>query len=194
MACIISTQSLIDCDNPNIGGVQNFVMLYNYTEWRAMVDTGVNVTRDADGTISDIINAVDIQAFRFDVPDETALVLGSPDRLVDGGNDGYDHTLNMSILGTKQTKKNILKAMSFEKVVAVVYRKNGTGEVYGDEQGLKSTTNTYNPNDPSVGGVIPVQLATSTRTAAENKMPADVFKTDIPTTKALVEGLNIVGV
>lgn len=194
MACLITEESLLDCLNPPVGGVSNFVMLYNYTEWRAMVDTGVNVTRDADGTISDIINDTGIQAFRFDIPDETALVLGSPDRLVDGGLDGYDHTLNMSILKTKQAQKNTVKAMSFEKVVAVVYRKNGTGEVYGDEQGLKSTTNTYNPNDPSLGSVIPVQLATSTRTAAENKMPADVFKTDIPITKALVEGLNVVGV
>ncbi len=193
MACLLNAESLLTCDNPPIAGVQNFVMLYNYTEWRQMVDTGVNVTRDADGTINDIVNLAGIQAFRFDVPDETALVLGSPDRLVDGGIDGYDHTLNMSIINTKQTQKNLVKAMSFEKVVAVVYKKNGTGEVYGDEQGLKSTTNTYNPNDPSVGGVIPVQLATSTRTPAENKMPCDVFKTDIPTTKALIEDLNIVG-
>lgn len=193
MACVLNTEGLRDCDNPTIGGVSNFVMLYNYTVWRAMVDAG-NVIRDADGTITDIINPVGVQAFRFDVPDETALVLGSPDRLVDGGEDGYDHSLNMSILGTKQVKKNVLKAMSFEKVTAVVFRKNGTGEIYGDEQGLKSTTNTYNPNDPSVGGVIPVQLATSPRTAPENKMPADVFKTDTPTTKALVEGLNVIGV
>ncbi len=194
MGCLIEQESLLDCLNPPIGGVQNFVMMYNYTEWRAMVDTGTNVTRDADGTISDIINTVGVKAFRFDIPDETALVLGSPDRLVDGGLDGYDHIMNMSVMNTKQAQKNIVKAMAFEKVVAVVYRKNGTGEVYGDEQGLKPTTNTYNPNDPSVGAVIPVQLATSPRTAPENKFPADVFKTDIPTTKALVEGLNVVGV
>jgi len=193
MTCIINAGSLLDCNDPPIGGVNNFVMMYNYTEWRAMVDSGVNITRDADGTISDIINAVDIQAFKFDIPDETALILGSPDRLVDGGIDGYDHTMNMSVINTKQAQKNTVKAMSFEKVVAVVYRKNGTGEVYGDEQGLKPTTNTYNPNDPSVGGVIPIQLATSTRTAPENKFPADVFKTDIGTTKALIEGLVNVG-
>lgn len=193
MSCTITQESLLSCDNPPIGGVQNFVMLYNYTEWRSMVDAG-NVTRNADGTISDIVNATGVRAFRFDVPDETALVLGSPDRLVDGGLDGYDHSVGMSIINTRQAQKNIVKAMSFEKVVAVVYKKNGTGEVYGDEQGLKSTTNTYNPNDPSVGSVIPVQLATSPRTAPENLFPADIFKIDIPTTKALIEDLNIVGI
>lgn len=190
--CVIDSGSLLNCDAPPIGGVENFVMLYNYTEWRSMVNAG-NVTRDANGTISDIVNATGVQAYRFDVPDETALALGSPDRLNDGGLDGYDHTVNMSIIDTKQAQKNIVKAMSFEKVVAVVYKKNGTGEVYGDEQGLKPTTNTYNPNNPSVGSVIPVQLATSPRTSQENRMPLDVYKVDVPTTKALIEDLNIVG-
>lgn len=193
MSCIIDTDSLLTCTDPPIGGVQNFVIFYDYAAWRTMVDSGVNVTRDVNGMITDIINPVGVRAYRFDVPDETALVLGSPDRLVDGGLDGYDHQVNMSILRTKQAQKNIVKAMSFSKVVAVVYKKNGTGEVYGDEQGLKPTTNTYAPNSPATGSVIPVQLATSPRTAPENKMPADVFKTDIATTKALIEGLVIVG-
>ncbi len=194
MTCVIDVQSLDSCPDKKIGGASNFVMFYNYPEWRAMVDGGVAVTRDADGTISGISNAVGVQAWRFDVPDETALILGYPDRKVDGGIDGYDHTVNMSILGTKQAQKNVLLAMAGDGVVAVIYKKNGTGEIYGDEQGLKSTTNTANVNDPSVGSVIPVQLATSTRTGAETRPPADIFDTDIPTTKALVEGLNVVGV
>jgi hypothetical protein len=189
MACLIGSESLFDCANKPVGGVNNYAMLYNYTQWRTMVENGL-VTFAADGTINDIANSVGVQAFRFDMPDETAMVLGMPDRLVDGGIDGFDHAFSMSILGTKQAKKNILVALSFEKAVAVVYRKNQTGEVYGGEQGLKPTANTYNPNDPSIGSVIPVQMATSPRTPAENLPPADVFKTDAATTKALIEGLN----
>lgn len=192
MACVINTESLNTCPEKAIGGASNFVMFYNYPEWRDMVEAG-NVTYDADGTISDIVNSTGVQAWRFDVPDETALVLGYPNRKVDGGIDGYDHTVNMSILGTKQDQKNVLLAMDNDGVVAVIYKKNGTGEVYGDEQGLKSQTNTANVNDPSVGAVIPVQLATSPRVAPETRPPRDVFKTDIATTKALVEDLNIVG-
>lgn len=191
--CVLDAESLILCTDIPVGGALNFVMMYNYSEWRTMVDAG-NVTRGADGTISAITNSVGVQAFRFDVPDETALVLASPDRLVDGGVDGFDHGVNMSILRTKQAQKNLVRAMSWEKVTAVIYRKNGTGEVYGDEQGLKPTSNTYNPNDPTLGAVIPVQLATSPRTAPETSMPADIFITDAATTKALVEGLNVVGV
>lgn len=193
MGCTINNESLFDCANKPIGGVQNFAMLYNYTEWRDMVDTGL-VTFGVDGTIDDITNSLGVQAYRFDMPDETAMVLGSPDRLNEGGIDGYDHAFSMSILNTKQTQKNILVGLSFEKAVAVVYRKNGTGEVYGGEQGLKPTANTYNPNDPTIGSVIPVQMATSPRTPSENLPPADVYKTDIATTKALILGLNIAGV
>jgi hypothetical protein len=192
MACLITAGSLLDCAAPPIAGVSNYVLLYNYTQWRAMVEAG-DVVRGVDGTITDIDNAVGVKAWRFDVPDETALILGSPDRLVDGGIDGYDHTVNFSVINTKQAQKNAIKAMAVEKVVAIVYRKNGTGEVYGDEQGLKPNTNTYNPNDPSVGSVIPIQLATSPRTAPENKMPVDIYITDIPTTKALILSLETVG-
>ena len=193
MACLIGNESLFNCADKPIGGVNNFAMLYNYTQWRDMVDAGL-VLFDADGVVVDIINAVGIQAYRFDQPDETAMALGSPDRLVDGGIDGFDHAFNMSILNTKQAQKNLLPALSFEKAVAVVYKKNGTGEVYGGEQGLKPTANTYNPNDPSLGSVIPVQMTTSPRTPAENLPPADVFKTDASTTKALILSLNTPGV
>lgn len=193
MTCVINQESLSTCPDKPKGGASNFVMFYNYPEWRQMVDDGVSVTRIANGTIDDIVNALDIRAWRFDVPDETALLLGYPDRKVDGGVDGYDHTVNMSILGTKQDQKNVLLAMAGDGVVAVIYKKNGTGEVYGDEQGLRSQTNTANVNDPAIGAVIPVQLATSPRTAPETRPPADIFKTDIATTKALVEGLNIIG-
>lgn len=194
MACTISVESLNTCPEKPKGGASNFVMFYNYLEWRAMVDSGTNVTRIANGTIDEITNSTGVQAWRFDVPDETALILGYPNRLVDGGIDGYDHQCNMSILGTKQDQKNVLLAMAGDGVVAVIYKKNGTGEVYGDEQGLKLQTNTANVNDPSIGAVLPVQLATSPRVAPETRPPVDVFKTDIATTKALIETLNVVGV
>jgi hypothetical protein len=191
MTCILE-DSLLNCNDLPVGGAYNFVMNYIYEEWRDMVEAG-NVTFDADGRIIDIVNATGVEAYRFDQPDETALVLGSTDRLNDGGLDAFDHTFNMSILNTKQTQKNMLKVLSFKKVVCVIYRKNGTGEVYGGEQGLKPTANTYNPNDPALGTVIPVQMATSTRTPAESSPPADVFKTDAATTKALIEGLSTPG-
>jgi len=192
MPCLISVGSLLNCDALPVGGVSNFVLLYNYSEWRTMVDTG-KVTVVAE-IVTDIDNSVGVKAYRFDVPDETALVLGSPNRIVAGGIDGFDHTVNFSILGTKHAQKSILRAINFEKCVAVVYKKNGTGEIYGSEQGLKLTTNTYAPNSPVTGSVIPVQLITSPDTAPENNMPPDIFITDVATTKALILGLTVVGV
>lgn len=192
MTCILD-DSLLVCGEKILGGVNNFTINYSYPVWRNMVDAG-NVTYAADGSISNIVNLVGERGYRLDQPDETALVLGSPDRLVDGGLDGFDHSVNLSILKTKQSQKNMLKVMSFQKIVVIVWRKNGTGEVYGSDQGLKPTANTYNPNDPSLGTVIPVQLTTSPRTPAESEPPADIFNTDAATTKALIEGLVTPGV
>lgn len=192
MACVLDKEFLSTCPEKPKGGVYKYVQFYNYLQWRAMDDAGL-ITRAVDGSISGITNAVGVQAFRFDITDETALVLGYPDRKVDGGIDGYDHQVNMSIIGTKQDQKNTLLAMADEGVVAVVMKKNGTGEVYGDEQGLKTQTNTANHNAADIGAVIPIQLATSPRVAPETRPPADVFDTDIATTKALIEGLNVVG-
>lgn len=191
--CYIDTESLRNCLAPPIGGAENFVMLYNYPEWVAMKEAGL-VTFAADGSIDGITNASGVQAFRFDIADPTALQTGYPDRKVDGGIDGYDHTFNFSILGTKQAQKNQIFAMKETPVVAIIYKKNGTGEIYGNEQGLEIQTNTANVNDPALGAVIPVQLITSPRIAPENKPPLDIFDTDAATTRALIEGLNIASV
>jgi hypothetical protein len=196
--CVIKSESLLNCVDKPKGGVNKFVQLYNYTDWRSMVDSGavtfITDTNDPEfGMITDIVNPIGVQAYRFDMPDEAALTLGSTDRLNDGGLDTFDHLVNMSILGTKQAKKNVLLALALEKCVAVVYKKNERGEVYGGEQGLKPTANTYNPNDPNLGSVIPVQMVSDARTPGENYMPADVFKTDAATTKTLIEGLNQIG-
>ncbi|MCP5077105.1 MAG: hypothetical protein GY951_03500, partial [Psychromonas sp.] len=139
--CVIKTESLLNCVSKPIGGVNKFVMLYNYTDWRAMVDAGLvtfitDVNDPEFGMITEIINPVGVQAFRFDMPNEAALTMGSTDRLNDGGLDTFDHSFNMSILNTTQAQKNILVAIALEKAVAVVLRKNTRGEVYGGEQGL----------------------------------------------------------
>ena len=192
MACLIDAGSLLDCDNLPVGGVNDYVLLYNYSEWRAMEEAG-NITRDVDGVITGITNSSGVQAFQFDVPDSTALVLGYPVRLVDGGVDGFDHTVNFSILDTKQPQKEQMENMRFENVVAIVLKKNGYGEVYGDSQGLELQNNTANPNDAALGAVIPIELLTSPRTAPEPKAPVDIFITDAATTRALIEGLTTPG-
>jgi len=194
MGCPINTEFLFDCANPPVGGASNFVMLYNYPEWRAMVDAG-KVIFGVNGTISDIINAIGIRAYRFDQPDAAALMPSAAKREVAGGITTLDHGVTMAVIGIEQDQKNAVRAMEFTKAVAIIYRKNGTGEVYGGEQGLIPSAFVYGINDPNLGSIISgLVLSTDTETSGENFFPADVFNTDVATTKALIEGLNVVGV
>jgi hypothetical protein len=191
MSCVIK-ESLLDCNNLPTGGQEKFVELYPFLDWVAIKNAG-NVTREPDGSVSNIINNTGLKAFRFDVPDSTALVLTYPDRKVDGGIDGYDHMVNFSIINMEQEQKNTISAMRFENVVAIVFGKNGRGQIFGEEQGLQILTNNGSPNNPSLGAVIPIELKTSDREAAESQPPLDIFDTDAATTKSLIDGLLIAG-
>jgi len=192
MGCILTQGQLLDCQDLPIGGVQKWLLLYNFPEWQAMEAAG-NITRDADGMITDIINSTGVQAYRFDVPDETALILSSPIVPIEGGIDSYDHGANFSVMKTDQLAKNNISKLRFTNAVAVVYKQSGEGEVYGDKQGMKLITNNYAPNDPNLGGIIPIELKTSDTGAKEINMPVSIFKTDAATTLALIEGLVTVG-
>lgn len=193
MSCAIDNGSLYVCATPPTGGVYDYLLMYNYDEFRAMVDAGL-VTFAVDGSIDGIANSVGVQAYRFDVPDSSALVPTYPNRKVDGGIDGFDHNLNFSIIDNRQTQKNIVKALNLSRVIAVFMQKNGRGSILGIEQGLQMQTNSANINDPNIGSVLPIELSTGARVAPENSPPLDIFDTDAPTTKAMIDGLTTVGV
>ena len=190
--CLIDSGAVIDCQNIPRGGVKKYVLLYNYTEWATMVAAG-NVTVETDGTISGITNSVGVQAFKFEVPDETGLVLGSPLVPIEGGFNSYDHSLNFSVVSTTQAAKNNISKLRFQNIVAIVDKNNGKGEIYGQEQGLTLTTVDYAPTDPLVGAIIKIELKTSDTGVKETQMPADVYDTDDATTAALITSLTIVG-
>lgn len=193
MACSIDQQALLDCQNKPKGGLRRFGLLYNYTEYRAMVDAG-KITRAANGEITGIVNGVGVQAYRFDMPSGSSLVPTTPVRAVSGGFDGYDHTATFTIIATTQDIKNDVDKMLTNKVVLIAMKNNGKGEVYGDEQGLKVVENNYNPSDADLGGVIQIGLKTADDDPAETRMPPNIFDTDAATTLALIEGLVTPGV
>ena len=192
MSCAIDQNFLFVCATPPVAGVYDYILLYNYDEFRTMIDNGL-VTYAVDGSIDSIANSVGVQAFRYDVPDATALIPTYPNRKVAGGINGFDHLLNFSIIGNEQAQKNAVNAMNLSRVVALYMCKNGNGEILGIDQGLDMVGNTANINDKDLGSVIPVQLATG-ETSAERKPPLSIFDTDAATTKALIDGLTTVGV
>ena len=193
MSCLIDIGASVNCSTISAGGIRKYVMLYNWSEWRSMVDGG-DVTFDSDGMITDIVNATSVQAYKFEVPDESGVVPSNPLIEQEGNIDMYDHQLNLSVFGDTQALRNNIDRMRVENVVAIIYQNNGKGSVYGNEQGMKLITNNFNPQDPVMGNIIPIELKTSNQGAKETRMPATIFKTDAATTEALILGLTTVGV
>jgi hypothetical protein len=84
--------------------------------------------------------------------------------------------------------------MTFENRVCIVIKNSGEAELYGHDQGLTLINDTYNPVDPDMGGMIPIELSTDPDGAKETKKPLSIFDTDFETTIALIEGLTTPGV
>jgi len=190
-SCVITEGQVNNCQKPPISGINDNVLLYNHEEWQDMVNSG-DVTFDAvTGLINDIVNATGVQAYSFDVPPNA--ILPSTELVdADGSYSSYNHGLNFPIIKNNQNAKNQAMAMAMSKVVAIVWKKSGEGEVYGSEQGMKLVTVPYNPADVDKGGTVPVELKTVG--ARESKMPVSIFKTDVATTQILIDSLVIPGV
>ncbi len=190
--CLIDQGAAKDCAVIPVSGVATFLEMYNLEDWQANVAAG-NVTKDADGKITNILNAVGVQAFRFEVPDEAGIIPSTPIRAVDGGYDSFDHGIALSVIATTQVAKNNIGKMRFTSVVILILKLDGTGEIYGQEQGMKLVDTTYNPQDPGLGSVIPITLKVSDKVSGESHLPAQIEAAS-GTTKDLLESLETIGV
>ena len=194
MACLINTDVLIDCQALPVGGAKNYLLVYNYTDWADMVATGTAVTYDADGAITAITNATGVKAWRFDVPDNSALQVGNPVRAIEGGFDVFDHTVNVTVSASTQIAKNEVSKMRFNKVVAILYKNDGLGEIYGSEQGLKLITDNTSTTNSDTGGIQPIELSTDASGAGESNKPANIDGGTLPLTKVIMDSLVVAGV
>lgn len=193
MACILTKGAIKDCQNIKPGGIKPFIQLYMYDDWRTMVNSGA-VVRDGVGRITGITNPLGVKAYKFEVWDESGIVPTNPLIEQEGNIDMYDHMISLSIIANDQEDRNNVDAMRASKVVAVILQNTGWGAAYGEEQGLKLTANNFNPQDPTAGNNIPIELKTANNGAKETRMPCVIFDTDAATTEALIKGLDIAGV
>lgn len=190
MSCLIDQEQIYVCGSPPIAGVDDIVYEYMHTEWRSMINAGL-VTVDGDGMITDIVNAQDVKLYRKDVPPDS-LVLGHANVVNAGAYPTFDHKVNYPLINNKQSEKNTVQNMTIEGRVIIIVKKSGEAELYGSEQGLFLLNTPANAADGILGGIIPVELGSPT--AKETKMSKSVFKTDLATTLAMLEGLRVAGV
>ena len=167
--------------------------MYNWEEWRAMVDAG-DVTYDVDGVITGIVNALNVQAYRFTTPDNSGIIPSVTLESQTGNVNMYTHALNLSVQDTSQAARNNVDIMRVQPMVAIIIKNNGYGEIWGQEQGMILQNVPYNSQDPVTGNMLPIELATDPEGAKETHLPATIFNTDAATTKALILGLETPGV
>lgn len=192
MGCVIDQGTLFNCDSVQIGGIRQFLIMYNWDAWK--VNDPAGLTTNVDKTIEAIVNQSGIQGYRYEVADNTGIILGSPAVIQPGGTSGFDHSVNLTIMDSDQATKNNVEAMMRGLVVCIVMKKDGTGEIYGREQGLKLVATTYNPQSPEMGATIPIELLTPADSAKETKMPVTIDAGDEATTLAMIDALTIPGV
>jgi len=190
MACPITAGSAFDCSNLEVGGIHPFMMAYNFEDW-------INATKTEDGTdgyITNITNASTKQAYEFSFANNSNVLPNSALRAVDGGQDGFDHQIDAKLYDLTQASRNNAAKMRFQKVVVIIYKNSGIGEVYGGDVGLRFSDFQYNPNDPAMGNMAQFVLKTPDSDSPETALPQVIDAGDAASTLTLIQSLTTPGV
>ena len=153
MSCSpISAGATFSCP-PSQGGIYAKLWLVPYSDFK---DSTTAVTRvDSDSPITAItLPSGGKQWYLFEAGKAAHIVPTIALRAVDGGTDGYDHSVDTRVFDVSQSSRNNLATMRFAKVVAIVQKVDGTGMVLGYEQGLLMSDYQENLSDASVSNLI----------------------------------------
>jgi hypothetical protein len=187
--CAISSGGAFDCAAKKTGGIAARLLLYNWEDW--ILNT---VTRDVDGTITDITNAVGKQAFDFSVADSGNLIPNCALRAVDGGQDGFDHQIDTKLFDLTQASRDNAADMRFAKVVAIYEKIDGTARLYGEKIGMRLSDWQENDGDPAFGNILQFILKTPDNDPPESEVPVTIDAGDQASTRTLLDGLTTIGV
>jgi len=189
MACPITQGSAFNCASLSPGGIEPFIMLYNKEDWDA-----ATLTLDAtDGYITGIVNDSGKQAYEVSFANNSNVLPNCALRVVDAGQDGYDHQIDARLYDLTQAGRDNISKVRFQKVVAIIYKNSGIGEVYGSGVGLRLSDFQYNPNDPASGNNAQFIIKTPDSDAPEVAVPIVIDAGTAASTKALIEGLTTPG-
>lgn len=187
--CSIDGNNAFDCAAQTQAGITSRLLLYNWEDWKAGV-----ITEDVDGTITDIVNASTLQAWDFSVSDEGNIVALSSKVAVDGGADGFSHSIDSRAFDVSQAGAKQISKMQFQKMVAIIERVDGTAKVYGRGIGLRLSDFQFNEGSTDTGGVIQYILSTPETGNPEIDIPTVIDAGDPALTVALLDTLTTPGV
>jgi hypothetical protein len=140
------------------------------------------------------VNASTLKAYRFEAADETNIIPLVEPRPVEGGSDTWKHGLTFPVFTRTQAMRNNIERMQSNKVVCVIMRNDGKGEILGKDGGMRLSAVVANPQDPNLGNMIQVTIETKDTQGGETKMPLIVDAGDYASTLALIESMEVAGI
>ncbi len=187
--CNIDMGSVYSCLTKSPSGILDFCEIWNLDDWRA----GTPTYDPTDGHLTGYVNAQGLKAYRFEAADETNIIPLTEPRPVEGGDDGWKHGLTFPVFDRTQAMRNNVERMQSNKVVCIIMRNDGKGEILGKDGGLRLSAASPNAQDPNLGNMFQVTVETKDTMGAETKMPLLIDAGDYTTTLALIEGMEQAG-
>ncbi len=184
-ACTGITQAIsTDCANPPTVGVKALIYLANK-------DDILTVTLDSN---PNIINDITMKAggkafFEYEGKNDSVDPLTQLARST--YDDRWSHQVRFKVFTKSQNARDELQLMAKVKTVALVFKEDGTYEVFGIGAGLQMTECVEDPKNVDTGGAFDVLLQTDPDKVQEAKLPNSFFDTDVATTDANVAALIV---
>jgi len=185
-ACTGITQAIAtDCANPPTVGVKPKIYLGNKDDILTVTNDGVN-----PNIINDITMKAGGKAFY-----EWEGKNDSVDPLTQLARSTYDdrwaHQIRFKVFTKSQAARDELQLMAKVKTVALIFKEDGTYEVFGVGVGLQMTECIEDPKNVDTGGAFDVLLQTDPNKVQEAKLPNSFFDTNQVTTDANVAALLV---
>lgn len=183
----ISSDLGFDCDNPQVGGNSDELILINKDD----IDSySLNITNPQ--IIEDILLASGTTGYSYtgknnSIEPESALVKQAYSEV-------YAHTIKFIVFLTTPEAKEQLELLAQGKVVAIIENNfqgatgNAAFELYGKSAGLVITEMKRVVVDQNTQGAYQVTLSTPEK-AKESNLPATIFDTSYDTTRTLINAL-----
>lgn len=160
MSCKLDAGVAFDCDALQQGGIQNYLYILNYSEWKT-----ATITRDTGAT--EEITAITLTesgaaAYKITTPKSMNIVATSVLRAIDGV-DGFNDQVDVRINSIEQLVRENLARIRFNKVVIIVPLLDGRALIYGGKAdatpeavgvGMRLSDWQDNQGDAGVGGTL----------------------------------------
>lgn len=176
---IIAAGFTLDCDNPIVSGVEDDLLIANFTDVAVITLDISNPT-----LVTAITMKTGKQFFKIEGRNESAEPLYN--LVVSRYLKTYDHQVTFKVFDNVAVVKELVDTLKDSCMIALIKGKDSVWELYGQRLGMRQSEGTRNPLDGDSGGAHSVILKTAENAGREPHVPAQFLDTDEATTEAAI--------